>query len=40
MNLHVVGYGIDDSEEFNRLGESIEKQEQTCKCLKEARIDD
>lgn len=34
VNLHVVGYGIDDSEEFNRLGESIEKQEQTCSLKK------
>lgn len=34
VNLHVVGYGIDDSEEFNKLGESIEKQEQACSLKK------
>ena len=34
MNLHVVGYGVDDSEEFNKLGESIEKQEQACSLKK------
>lgn len=34
VNLHVVGYGIDDSEEFNKLGESIEKQEQVCSLKK------
>ena len=30
----VVGYGVDDSEEFNKLGESIEKQEQACSLKK------
>lgn len=34
VNLHVVGYGVDDSEEFNKLGESIEKQEQACSLKK------
>lgn len=34
INLHVVGYGIDDSEVFNKLGESIETQEQTCSLKK------
>ena len=34
INLHVVGYGIDDSEVFNKLGESIETQEQTCSIKK------
>lgn len=34
VNLHVVGYGIDDSEEFNKLGEGIEKQEQACSLKK------
>lgn len=34
VNLHVVGYGIDDSGEFNKLGESIEKQEQACSLKK------
>ena len=34
VNLHVVGYGVDDAEEFNKLGESIEKQEQTCSLKK------
>ena len=30
----VVGYGVDDSGEFNKLGESIEKQEQACSLKK------
>lgn len=34
INLHVVGYGIDGSEVFNKLGESIETQEQTCSLKK------
>lgn len=34
VNLHVVGYGIDDSGKFNKLGESIEKQEQACSLKK------
>lgn len=30
VNLHVLGYGIDNQEVFNQLGEDIEKQEIAC----------
>ena len=34
VNLHVLGYGIDNQEVFNQLGEDIEKQEIACSMKK------
>ena len=34
VNLHVLGYGIDNQEVFNQLGEDIEKQELACSMKK------
>lgn len=34
VNLHVLGYGIDNDVCFNQLGENIEKQELTCSMKK------
>ena len=34
VNLHVLGYGIDDDPSLNQLGESIEKQELACSMKK------
>ena len=34
VNLHVLGYGIDEDPSLNQLGESIEKQELACSMKK------
>lgn len=34
VNLHVLGYGIDNQEVFNQLGKDIEKQELACSMKK------
>ena len=34
VNLHVLGYGVDNQEVFNQLGEDIEKQEIACSMKK------